>query len=113
PWTKTPQDIAKLAALQRRLIERAIFLVRPGGRIVFSNCSLDPEEGEALVEVLLAERGDLAPDPVQPAEFPAIAPFLSADGTLRTTPADLDLGDPAISGCDGFYAARFVRTANF
>ncbi|MDP3310489.1 MAG: 16S rRNA (cytosine(967)-C(5))-methyltransferase RsmB, partial [Polaromonas sp.] len=44
-WTKTPDDIAKLAELQFRLLMRAVTMVRPGGTIVFSNCSLDPSEG--------------------------------------------------------------------
>jgi len=109
PWTKSPADIDKLADLQRRLLDRALGLVRPGGRVVFSNCSLDPVEGEALVAGLLADRTDVAPDPASAGELTAAAPFLAADGTLRTTPADLDLGDPAISGCDGFFAVRLRR----
>ena len=109
PWTKSPQDIDKLAALQRRLVERAVSMVKPGGRLVFSNCSLDPDEGEELMAALLGERSDVAADPLRAVEFPEIAPLLDAEGWLRTTPADLDLGDPAISGCDGFFAARLAR----
>ena len=111
PWTKSPADIEKLADLQRRLLNHAVGLVRPGGGIVFANCSLDPEEGEALVAALLSERKDVALEPLKHAEWPEIAPFIDANGMLRTTPADLDLGDPAISGCDGFFAARLRRTA--
>lgn len=111
PWTKSPQDVARLASLQRRLLERALGLVRPGGAVVFANCSLDPAEGEALVEALLAGRGDVEPDRLGEEEFPGLAPFLTAQGWLRTTPADLDLGDPALSGCDGFFAARLRRIA--
>jgi 16S rRNA (cytosine967-C5)-methyltransferase len=110
PWTKSPEDIARLAGLQRRLLDRAIGMVKPGGRLVFSNCSLDPLEGEELVAALLDERNDVVAEPLRPGEFPAIAPFLTAQGWLRTTPADLDLGDPALSGCDGFFAARLRRT---
>ena len=109
PWTKSPQDIAKLAALQRRLLDRAIEMVKPGGRIVFSNCSLDPEEGETLIEALLRETSLVEADPVLPDEIAAIAPFITLSGALRTTPADLDLGRPGISGLDGFFAARFRR----
>ncbi len=111
PWTKSPEDIDRLAALQRRLLDHAIAMVKPGGRLVFSNCSLDPSEGEELVASLLAERDDVAINPVQPGEFAGIAPFVTPDGALRTTPAALDLGDPALSGCDGFYAIRLVRKA--
>jgi 16S rRNA (cytosine967-C5)-methyltransferase len=110
PWTKTPADIEKLADLQRRLLARALTLVRPGGRIVFSNCSLDPLEGEGLYGAFLRETPGLAADPVRPGEVPGVDAFLTPEGTLRTTPADLDLGSPAISGLDGFFAARMRRT---
>ena len=110
-WTKSPQDIEKLADLQRSLLERAVGMVKRGGRIVFANCSLDPAEGEDLVAAFLAQRKDIVADPVEAVEFPDIAPFLTANGWLRTTPADLDLGDPAISGCDGFFSARLRRSA--
>ncbi|HET9537715.1 MAG TPA: RsmB/NOP family class I SAM-dependent RNA methyltransferase [Mesorhizobium sp.] len=108
PWTKSPEDIAKLAKLQRQLLDKAITFVKPGGRIVFSNCSLDPDEGEALVASLLAGNVTVEAEPIDPGEIDGIAPFIK-DGALRTTPADLDLVRPGISGLDGFYAARFRR----
>jgi 16S rRNA (cytosine967-C5)-methyltransferase len=110
PWTKSPADIEKLAQLQRRLLDRAVKLVRPGGRLVFSNCSLDPLEGEELAAAFLRERRDVVLEPLTAAEWPDLAPFLTAEGMLRTTPADLDRGDPALSGCDGFFALRMRRT---
>ncbi|MCV0394312.1 MAG: methyltransferase domain-containing protein [Rhizobiaceae bacterium] len=106
PWTKGLDDIETLAALQERMLRRAVELVKPGGRIVFSNCSLDPREGEALVERVLATDSRFARDSVRAGEFAGIDPFILADGTLRTTPADLDMGRSEISGLDGFFAAR-------
>ncbi|MGD9912667.1 MAG: RsmB/NOP family class I SAM-dependent RNA methyltransferase [Rhizobiaceae bacterium] len=109
PWTKTTGDVAKLAALQARLLAAAVKLARPGGRIVFSNCSLDPEEGEELVDAFLAAHPEVEADPILADELPGIEGFVTAAGWLRTTPADLDLGRPAISGLDGFFAARLRR----
>jgi 16S rRNA (cytosine967-C5)-methyltransferase len=109
PWTKSPEDVAKLAALQRRLLESAVRLVKPGGRIVFSNCSLDPTEGEELYRAFLAETPGVENEPLLPGEIQGIEPFITAEGTLRTTPADLDFGDPRLSGMDGFFAARMRR----
>ncbi|RJT39560.1 MFS transporter [Mesorhizobium waimense] len=109
PWTKTMADVEKLAGLQARLLARAVSLVKPGGRIVFSNCSLDPIEGEHLYRAFLAGTADIVDDPVQPGEFAGIDPFLTPQGTLRTTPADLVLETPGISGLDGFFAARMRR----
>ena len=111
PWTKTMADVEKLADLQARLLARAVTLVKPGGRIVFSNCSLDPIEGEDLYRVFLAGNKTIADDPLQPGEIDGIDAFLTSHGTLRTTPADLDLGAPGISGLDGFFAARMRRVA--
>ncbi|CAG1001420.1 Ribosomal RNA small subunit methyltransferase B [Rhizobiaceae bacterium] len=108
-WTKGPGDIAKLADLQRRLLERAVGMVKPGGLIVFSNCSLDPEEGEDLRAAFLSADRRVVADPIRPAEFPGIAPFVTAEGTLRTTPADLVQETASLSGMDGFFAARFRR----
>lgn len=110
PWTKTPGDIDKLADLQRRLLEKAVTLVKPAGRIVFSNCSLDPLEGEDLHRIFLSEAKDLVDDPIRPDEIPGIASFVTPQGTLRTTPAGFDLGNPALSGLDGFFAARLRKT---
>ena len=104
-----PEDIAKLADLQARLLASAARMVRPGGRLVFSNCSLDPAEGELLVGAFLAEHTDMVLDPIQPGEVPGADPFIASNGAIRTTPADLDLGRPEISGLDGFFAARFFR----
>ncbi|WP_167484173.1 RsmB/NOP family class I SAM-dependent RNA methyltransferase [Mesorhizobium tamadayense] len=109
PWTKTEADVEKLAALQRKLLAHAVGLVKPGGRIVFSNCSLDPLEGEDLYRAFLAEVSDVAADPIRPGELAGLDPFLTPEGTLRTTPADMALGAPAISGLDGFFAARMRR----
>lgn len=110
PWTKTPEDVTKLADLQQRLLERAMKLVKPGGRVVFSNCSLDPLEGEAMHRAFLAAPG-VIDDPLKPGEVAGADPFLTSQGTLRTTPADLDTGKPELSGLDGFFAARLRRAS--
>jgi 16S rRNA (cytosine967-C5)-methyltransferase len=111
PWTKSPADIEKLAALQARMLAAAVRLVKPGGRIVFSNCSLDPSEGEELYRAFLAGTTNVEHEPIRPGEIADADEFLTGEGTLRTTPADMQLGSPGISGLDGFFAARFRRTA--
>lgn len=115
PWTKDAGDITKLAELQRRMLERAVEFVRPGGVIVFSNCSLDPQEGEAMVADLLARRPDLSAMSVTAAEMPFAADFLTDEGWLRTTPAHatarMPADEPRMRGMDGFFAARLRRQA--
>ncbi|MEZ5812369.1 MAG: RsmB/NOP family class I SAM-dependent RNA methyltransferase [Rhizobiaceae bacterium] len=109
PWTKTPDDIAKLADLQSRLLAETVRLTKPGGVIVFANCSLDPTEGEAVAEQFVGETPEVEALPVAPGEIAGIDGWITERGWLRTTPADMDLGRPEISGMDGFFAARFRR----
>jgi 16S rRNA (cytosine967-C5)-methyltransferase len=108
-WTKTADDIAKLAAVQRNLLTNAVRLVKPGGTLVFSNCSLDPLEGEELVRAFLLDTPAVVLDPVGPDDIAGIASFVSTEGFLRTTPAGLPQATPQLSGLDGFFAARFRK----
>ncbi len=49
PWQKQPEDLARLTDLQTRLLENAANLLKPGGLLVYSTCSLEPEEGEQQI----------------------------------------------------------------
>lgn len=90
-WLRRPSDIAALGAIQAALLDRAIDLVKPGGRLLYIVCSLEPEEGPAAVEAALARAAG------------AIAP---AGAVLHTTPAArADEG-----GMDGFFARVLVKT---
>ncbi|MFK8249942.1 RsmB/NOP family class I SAM-dependent RNA methyltransferase [Ancylobacter terrae] len=108
-WTKTPADVASLAALQARLLAHAADLLRPGGRLVYSTCSLEREEGEAQIERLLAARADLVREPVHPGEAGIAAAWITPAGELRTLPSHLPDPDPHRAGLDGFFAARLRR----
>jgi 16S rRNA (cytosine967-C5)-methyltransferase len=109
PWTKSPDDIAKLAAVQARLLSHAADMVAPCGKLVFSNCSLDPAEGEDMVARFLEDRTDFRRDPVRPGEIPGADAFIDASGDIRTTPAGFPADDPSHAGLDGFFAARFRK----
>ena len=108
-WLKRAADITALAALQRRLIARAVALTKPGGTIVYCTCSLEPEEGEAIVADLLAEDDCVRRMPIVAAEVFGHDKFITKDGDLRTLPCHLPDLDPRLSGLDGFYAARLVK----
>ncbi|MBD8687893.1 MFS transporter [Rhizobium sp. CFBP 13717] len=96
-WTKDEKDIAKLAGLQEQMLRHAITLVKPGGIVVFSNCSLDPSEGEEMVAKVLASETSLERVPVTVDAFPGMEIAVNPDGDLRTTP-------DMFGGVDGFYA---------
>lgn len=108
-WTKTFADIAKLSEVQFKLLQHAFDMVKPGGTLVFSNCSLDPMEGEEMVGKFLSEIEQAELWSIGAEEIPGGKEWITADGTVRTTPADMDLGRPEISGMDGFFAARLRR----
>ncbi|MDF2996709.1 MAG: sun protein [Xanthobacteraceae bacterium] len=109
-WTKRPADIASLGGLQARLLDRAAELVRPGGQLVYSTCSLEPEEGERQVERLLAARPDYRIETVAPGEDGIAAEWITPAGFVRTLPVHLPDADPRQSGLDGFFAARLRRS---
>ncbi|MBB4122535.1 RsmB/NOP family class I SAM-dependent RNA methyltransferase [Martelella radicis] len=105
-WTKDFTDIEKLAEVQYAMLVRTLSMVRPGGVVIFSNCSLDPLEGEANVARLLAERQDVKRTAFPPEAIGPLAHLLDDKGAIRTTPADrLD----GATGLDGFYAAALTR----
>ena len=110
PYLKTAKDIEILAGLQARLLDRAASLLRPGGRLVYSTCSLEPEEGEAQIASLLVRNPSLRLDPVDAAAIGAEKDWIAPSGVLRTFPSQLQLETPEWSGMDGFFAARLVRT---
>lgn len=105
PWIKEADDIRALSQLQSELLERAFGLVAPGGRLVYSVCSLEPEEGEEVVERFLAQATSAGRAAIGRDEIPGADAFVTAAGDLRTTPAEW----PEWGGLDGFFAARFIR----
>jgi 16S rRNA (cytosine967-C5)-methyltransferase len=108
-WTKTPEDRDKLAALQARLLEAAARLTKPGGRLVYCTCSLEPHEGEEQIEAFLAEHPDFARAPITPEEIGGLADAIDRNGDLRTLPHQLQHETPRLSGWTGFYASRLIR----
>ena len=108
-WLRQETDIAPLAALQKKLLQKAVTLLRPGGILVYCTCSLEPEEGEAAIATLLAAETGLRRAPISPAEVAGIAEIVTAEGDLRTLPCHLPHADPRLAGLDGFYAARLVK----
>ncbi len=90
-WRRRQEALGPLVELQRALLGRALELVRPGGRVVYSTCSLLAEENEGVVGAHDVQLDDLA------AEVPSAAhPRLP--GALLTL--------PHIHGTDGFFIAR-------
>jgi 16S rRNA (cytosine967-C5)-methyltransferase len=109
-WLRQENDIVALAALQGRLLQKAASLLRPGGMLVYCTCSLEPEEGEHAIAALLAAEPAMRRVPVEAGEVAGRQEILTADGDVRTLPCHLPHQDPRLSGLDGFYAARLVKS---
>ena len=109
-WLRQEADIAALTSLQKRLLQKAVSLLKPGGTLVYCTCSLEPEEGEAVVAALLANEASVRRIPIEAGEVAGLAEILNADGDLRTLPCHLPHADPRLAGLDGFYAARLVKS---
>ncbi|MEM9710133.1 MAG: RsmB/NOP family class I SAM-dependent RNA methyltransferase [Pseudomonadota bacterium] len=106
PHAKRDLDLTPLLALQGALIDRAVALTRPAGRIIYCTCSLFPEEGEAQVAAAMERHECLTIDPIGASELPGLDPaWLSEGGTLRITPESW----AERGGIDGFFIARLAR----
>ncbi len=109
-WLKTQEDVDKLVGLQTRLLHAAVDQLAPGGTLIYSTCSLQPEEGEQQIENLLAARSDITLSPVQPDELPELTEVVSEKGYLRALPCHYGTHEiPKARGMDGFFAARLVK----
>ncbi len=97
-WTKDEADVAKLAALQGQMLRHALTLVGPGGLVVFSNCSLDPSEGEEMIAAVLAENPGVERVSIRRENWPGMETAINAEGDLRTTP-------DMFGGVDGFFSS--------
>jgi len=104
-WAVRPGDIAALAQVQARMLDSAARRVKPGGRLVYCVCSLEPEEGEAQVAAFLKRTPFMSRDPICGGEGGSSVASLSSTGDLRILPHHHP------GGTDGFFAARFRRTA--
>ena len=102
---KRPRDVQSLRETQDALLAAAVAMLRPGGRLVYAVCSLQPEEGAARIEAALG-RGGVRHEPFTAAELADLPEALTPDGFLRTHPGLW----PALGGMDGFFAARLIRS---
>lgn len=108
PYLKSVKDIEELAAVQTRLLDNAVALLKPGGTLVYSTCSLEPEEGEAQVAALMARNSAIRIDPIRPDEPFGKTDWAQASGCLRTFPFELQADKPEWSGMDGFFSVRLT-----
>ncbi|MCS7155973.1 MAG: 16S rRNA (cytosine(967)-C(5))-methyltransferase RsmB [Bacteroidota bacterium] len=97
-WARQPEDVPKLVALQRELLENAAQLVRPGGVLLYATCTLWPEENEEQVQAFLARHPEFT---LESACGWVPAGWVQESGWMVSFPPD--------TGADGVFAARLRR----
>ena len=100
-WRRRPEDILRWAGSQGEALRAAADLVSPSGRLVYSVCSLEPEEGQRQIEALLGARRDLAVVDARSLLPPSLHRMVNPGGFLETLPQRDDT--------DGFFAAVLAR----
>lgn len=103
-WHKTPEDVAKLANLQQRLLNKAATLLNPGGLLLYCVCSLQKEEGELQIKQFLTENPLIERQAIGPEEI-FCPQAITSEGDLRILPHYLE------NGWDGFFIARLRKKA--
>ncbi|MFD2661029.1 16S rRNA (cytosine(967)-C(5))-methyltransferase RsmB [Paenibacillus thailandensis] len=105
-WTKSPEDVEAIAEIQKRLLDAVAVLVKPGGTLVYSTCTIEPKENERQVERFLREHPeygldrDWPEDVLQPLrEAGAVGPDF--DGSVQLLPFHFQ--------SDGFFIARLRK----
>ena len=95
-WRISPADIEDLAGRQRKLLSRAARVVKSGGRLVYSTCSVEIDENEAVVQTFLENNQSFGR-----VALPLDASLLTSSGAARTWPHR--------EGTDGFFVSAFER----
>lgn len=97
-WRRQPEDINKIQEVQRRLLRKAAELLAPGGVLIYSTCTLEPEETELLIEDFLRQHVDCE---IDAAFCPSISGIESDGGFWRTLPFLHDM--------DGSFSVRIIK----
>ncbi len=101
-WRRTAADIAQMAEQQRAILANTATLVKPGGRLLYSVCTLTEEETDGVVQAFLATHPDFVADDLRESVPPAWRELFGEDGRLRTWRR-------ADTGMDAFFAAALRR----
>jgi len=104
--------IGSLAKLQRKMLERSIEFVKPGGQLIYCTCSLEPEEGEQQIERFLQDSPQVERMPFKDKEIYDQNQWLTDKGDIRllpfyAPPSSDELTDD-LSGMDGFFISRLT-----
>lgn len=107
PYLKRAADVAGMVTLQTKLLAAATQMVKPGGLVIYSVCSLQPEERRPVIETILAADPTFSRVKIPAAAVGGESQFIDHKGELRTLPSQW----PERGGLDGFYGVLLQRAA--
>jgi len=93
-WHRTLQEMRELNVLQQKLLQKAAQLVKPGGTLIYSTCTIDESENENIINSFLELNSDFYIDTI---DHPAFESFITKKGFIRTWPYD-DFMDGSFCG---------------
>lgn len=106
-WTKSAGDVAKLAALQARILDHAFMLLPLEGHMVYCVCSIERAEGQDQIDAFLKRTPSAKLQAIIPDEIGGMAELITPEGTMLCLPSlRTEMG-----GMDGFFAAKIIKTA--
>lgn len=97
-WNKQPHDIEQLTQLQSEILENAWSLLKSGGLLVYSTCTLEPEENWLLIDSMQSRLSDMR---IEPVDNPMLQDYVDAQGALMTLPSQ--------HGLDGMFAVKLRK----
>ncbi|MHB1125981.1 MAG: 16S rRNA (cytosine(967)-C(5))-methyltransferase RsmB [Bacillota bacterium] len=104
-WRKEPEQVAEMARLQLEILAGAAGCLKPGGILVYSTCSIEPEENTGVLDSFLKRNGNFVPE-----DLAGYLPFDLPDHDRTTAGAGYLQCLPHVHGTDGFFMARLRRT---
>lgn len=100
-YKASPEGIESLVKLQRQILSCARAYVKPGGALVYSTCTISPEENEGNVRWFLENCPEFSVDDIREKLAPQLQDSVGADGSIQFL--------PGVHKSDGFFIARFIR----
>ena len=100
-WRKSPDEIKKMVYLQREILKGVIPLLKPGSPLVYSTCSMEPEENQMQVDWILDSFPELRQQDLKG--------FVPNENLLWGEKANIFQSLPHIHNLDGFFSVRFVK----
>lgn len=104
-WRKSPEQVEELHRLQVEILEGAAAALCPGGTLVYSTCTMEPEENQGTLQAFLDRHPEFRPESLRPYLPAALAGEPGVEqGWLQLL--------PHVHGTDGFFIARLIRGAD-